>query len=195
MTPDVIATHSSSESCATAPSSFISATSRGRISGRADARTVEQNAVQPARGPVLELHAVFARPGPSDAVLDQIDPEARTRIPRLPLRPPDNYLRRAMAATLLRQAVDLDFLIQVQTDAHRMPIENAAVRWPLGLSPYVKAATIHIPAQRSTRRHSLHFQTSCAIRPGTAFPNTSLSEIRTAYAGECTPNWQTYGRP
>jgi len=37
--------------------------------------------------------------------------------------------------------------VQVQTDPHRMPIENAAVRWPESLSPFIAAATIHIPKQ------------------------------------------------
>ena len=53
-----------------------------------------------------------------------------------------------MAHTLANEAVDLDFLIQVQTDAYRMPIENAAIRWPSRLSPFVKAATIAHSAGR-----------------------------------------------
>src|SRR5262245_34651860 len=51
----------------------------------------------------------------------------RTRIPGLPFRPPDNYLREAMVAALDAGDVELDFRIQRQTDPHLMPIENAAV--------------------------------------------------------------------
>lgn len=47
-------------------------------------------------------------------------------IPRLPLRPPDNYLCDNMVRTLSEQDVDFDFMLQLQTDAFRMPIENAA---------------------------------------------------------------------
>ncbi len=94
----------------------------------------------------------------------------RTRIPRLPLRPPDNYLRGAMAATLARRAVELDFLIQVQTDAHRMPIENAAVRWPLRLSPYVKAATIRIPSQTFDSPAQLAFANVLRYSPWHCMP-------------------------
>jgi hypothetical protein len=94
----------------------------------------------------------------------------RSRIPRLPLRPPDNYLRDAMVETLAKQAVDLDFLIQVQTDAHRMPIENAAVRWPSKLSPYVKAATIHIPMQRFDSPQQLAFANVLRYSPWHCIP-------------------------
>jgi hypothetical protein len=96
--------------------------------------------------------------------------ETRTRIPRLPMRPPNYYLRDAMAATLAKQAVDLDFLIQLQTDAHKMPIENAAVRWPLRLSPYVKAATIHLPMQTFDSPAQLAFANVLRISPWHCLP-------------------------
>jgi hypothetical protein len=71
-----------------------------------------------------------------------------TAIPGLPFgRVPANYLRDNMVATLARQDVEFDILLQVQTDPHRMPIENAAVRWPESLSPFVPAATVRIPRQ------------------------------------------------
>ena len=60
---------------------------------------------------------------------------------------PDNYLRDNMVKTLSRQSVEFDLLVQLQTDPHRMPIENAAVRWPERLSPYIPVARIHIPRQ------------------------------------------------
>ncbi len=74
--------------------------------------------------------------------------ETRTPVPRLPFRPPDNYLRDAMVATLARQDVEFDIFLQVQTDSHRMPIENNAVYWPTGLSPRVPAALLRIPRQK-----------------------------------------------
>ena len=59
----------------------------------------------------------------------------RTPIPRLPLRPPDDYLRRAMVASLAEGDVEFDIRLQLQTDSHLMPIENNAVLWPEELSP------------------------------------------------------------
>ena len=53
----------------------------------------------------------------------------------------DNMVRR------WPQDVEFDLAVQVQTDPQRMPIENAAVRWPEKLSPFVPAATIRIPRQ------------------------------------------------
>ena len=50
--------------------------------------------------------------------------EKRTPIPRLPLRPPDDYLRQAMVKTLNTRDVEIDFRIQLQTDPFLMPIEN-----------------------------------------------------------------------
>src|SRR5262249_4909528 len=72
----------------------------------------------------------------------------RTEIPRLPLRPPDDYLRDAMAATLANEDVELDIRLQLQTDAHLMPLENNGVLWPEKLSPRISAATLRIPRQK-----------------------------------------------
>lgn len=74
--------------------------------------------------------------------------EVDTDIPGVPFgKVPDNYLRDNMVKTLSRKDVEFDLLVQLQTDPHRMPIENAAVRWPEELSPFIPAATIHIPQQ------------------------------------------------
>ena len=88
--------------------------------------------------------------GQGQAMLYSFYPKSEviTAIPGVPFgRVPPNYLRDNMIATLARQDVEFDLLVQVQTDPHRMPIENAAVRWPEKLSPFVAAATIHIPKQ------------------------------------------------
>lgn len=70
------------------------------------------------------------------------------RIPGVPFgSPPFNYLRENMVKTLDEHDVEFDMLVQVQTDPHRMPVENASVRWPERLSPFVPAARIHIPKQ------------------------------------------------
>jgi hypothetical protein len=75
--------------------------------------------------------------------------EVITDIPGVPFgQVPPNYLHDNMVATLARQDVEFDLLVQVQTDPHLMPIENAAVRWPEKVSPFIPVATIHIPRQK-----------------------------------------------
>lgn len=95
--------------------------------------------------------------GEGQAMMYSFAPRSKviTDIPGVPFgRVPPNYLKDNMAATLDRQDVEFDLLLQLQTDPHRMPIENAGVRWPEKLSPFVPAATIHIPRQRfDTPRH------------------------------------------
>ncbi len=89
----------------------------------------------------------------------------RSRVPRLPRRPPDHYLREAMAATLARQDVEFDFLIQIQTDAHRMPIEHASVRWPERLSRPVPVATLRLPRQTFDSPAQLAFAHNLSFNP------------------------------
>jgi hypothetical protein len=78
---------------------------------------------------------------------------------------PFNYLRDNMVKTLNEKAVEFDFLVQVQTDPHRMPIENAAVRWPEELSPFIPAATIHIPKQKFDSPAQFEFAKKMKINP------------------------------
>ncbi len=70
-----------------------------------------------------------------------------TPIPRLPRRPPDDYLRLALEQRLAQETVDLEMRVQVQTDTFRMPLEHAGVLWPEELSPRVPVATLRLPKQ------------------------------------------------
>lgn len=94
----------------------------------------------------------------------------RTRVPRLPLRPPDNYLRDAMVATLARQDVEFDILLQLQTDPFLMPIENNAVLWPTKLSPRVPAAVLRIPRQKFDSPEQLAFARVLSYNPWHCIP-------------------------
>ena len=94
----------------------------------------------------------------------------RTRVPRLPFRPPDNYLREAMAATLAQRDAEFDFLVQLQTDPHRMPVENASVRWPQKLSPLVPVATLQIPRQKFDSPAQLAFAHNLSYNPWHCVP-------------------------
>ena len=89
----------------------------------------------------------------------------RTPIPRLPLRPPDDYLRDSMVAALANEDVELDIRLQLQTDPHLMPIENNAVYWPEKLSPRVSAATLRIPKQKFDSPAQLDFAKRLSYNP------------------------------
>ena len=91
--------------------------------------------------------------------------DQRTRIPRLPLRPPDDYLRQAMVKTLNTRDVEIDFRVQLQTDPFLMPIENAAVLWPERLSPRVSVATIRIPKQTFDSPAQINFEKRLSYNP------------------------------
>src|SRR5712691_104087 len=95
---------------------------------------------------------------------------SRSRVPRLPRRPPDNYLREAMVSTLATQDVEFDIRIQVQTDPFRMPIEDASVVWPPKLSPRVSAATLRIPRQKFDSPQQLDFARVISFNPWHCIP-------------------------
>ena len=89
----------------------------------------------------------------------------RTRIPRLPFRPPDDYLRNAMVAALNEGDVELDVRLQLQTDPHLMPIENNAVLWPERLSPRVSVATLRLPRQTFDSLAQMEFARKLSYNP------------------------------
>jgi hypothetical protein len=94
----------------------------------------------------------------------------RTPIPRLPLRPPDDYLRAAMVAALDAGDVEFDVRLQLQTDPHLMPIENAAVLWPERLSPRVTVATLRIARQKFDSPAQLDFAKRLSYNPWHCIP-------------------------
>jgi hypothetical protein len=84
--------------------------------------------------------------GDGQAVQYSLKPRSAARS-RIPARPGENYLRDAMVRTLAGGAWSFDFMVQVQSDPHRMPVEDATVKWPERLSPYVPVARLRLPAQ------------------------------------------------
>jgi hypothetical protein len=94
--------------------------------------------------------------GEGQAVQYSLKPRRRGRT-RIPARPSENYLRDAMVKTLAGGDWTFEFMVQVQTDPHRMPIEDATVKWPERLSPYVPVAHLRLPAQRFDSDEQLAF--------------------------------------
>jgi hypothetical protein len=110
--------------------------------------------------------------GPGQAMQYSFWPttKQRTPIPNLPLRPPDDYLRNAMVASLDRGDVSFDLRVQLQTDAHLMPLENAAVLWPERLSPRLLVATLRLPRQTFASAAQLAFAKRLSYNPWHCLP-------------------------
>ena len=94
----------------------------------------------------------------------------RSRVPGLPGRPSDNYLREAMARALTAQPVRFEMLVQRQSDPRRMPIEHASVRWAAPDCPPVVVATLELPRQRFDSAEQLAFANRFSINPWHCLP-------------------------
>ena len=94
----------------------------------------------------------------------------RTPIPRVPFRPPDDYLRDTMVKSLAEGDVELDVRLQLQTDPHLMPIENNAVLWPEKLSPRVSVATLRLPRQTFNAPAQMEFAKRLSYNPWHCIP-------------------------
>lgn len=102
--------------------------------------------------------------GQGQAVEYSLRPQSSPRT-RIPVRASDNYLREAMGRTLAAGPWSFDFMVQVQTDPHRMPIEDATVKWPEKLSPYVPVAELRLPRQRFDSPAQLAFADNLSYNP------------------------------
>jgi hypothetical protein len=107
--------------------------------------------------------------GEGQAVQYSLRPLARGRT-RIPVRPAENYLRDAMIRTLADGDWTFEFMVQVQTDPHRMPIEDATVKWPERLSPYVPVARLRLPRQVFDSDAQLAFADALRYNPWHSLP-------------------------
>lgn len=102
--------------------------------------------------------------GEGQAMKYVIRPRSHARTP-IPVLPTANYLREAMVRTLAQTPVGFDFCVQLQTDPHRMPIENASVIWPERLSPAITIARLTLPVQRFDSPEQLAFAGNLSFQP------------------------------
>jgi hypothetical protein len=107
--------------------------------------------------------------GEGRAVQLSVWPTVKHRTP-VPFRPPDDYLREALARRLESEPVELVLAVQVQVDAHRMPVEDAHVVWPERLSPYVPIARLQLPVQRFDSPAQLAFARNLSYNPWHCLP-------------------------
>lgn len=111
--------------------------------------------------------------GEGQAVMYSFVPKTTVKrnIPGVPFGSPSfNYLRENMIKTLNEKDVEFDLLVQVQTDSHRMPIENASVRWPESLSPFIPVATLRIPKQQFDTEAMRQFTKRLKMNPWHSLP-------------------------
>lgn len=110
--------------------------------------------------------------GEGQAMMYSVRPHIpkRSWIPGLPFWTSPIYLREAMIETLGKGAIDFDFMVQRQTNAFRMPIENAGVRWPEKLSPFVTVATLRMPQQTFDSQAQFDFARNLSYTPWHAIP-------------------------
>lgn len=81
-----------------------------------------------------------------------------------------DFLRQAMVARLAAGDVYYDFLVQVQTDADAMPIEDPGRAWDTADSPFRKLATIRIPRQAFDSEAQRRYGENLSFTPWHALP-------------------------
>ncbi len=84
--------------------------------------------------------------------------------------PTEDYLRDAMRDHLAAGDACFDFMVQFQTDAEAMPIEDATVEWSESVSPFQKVATVRIPAQSFDSAAQMEFCENLAFNPWHSLP-------------------------
>lgn len=78
-----------------------------------------------------------------------------------------NYLREAMVEHLNSKEANFDFLVQFQTDADDMPIEDSRIEWK---SAFHKVATIKIPPQSFDSPEQMKFCENLSYTPWHSLP-------------------------
>jgi hypothetical protein len=102
--------------------------------------------------------------GEGQAVHYSVRPVSPRQSP-IPSFASDNYLREALISRLRQEDVELDFMVQLQKDPHRQPIEDASVEWKESETPFIPVARIFIPRQEIGSRAQLAFADVLAINP------------------------------
>jgi hypothetical protein len=89
---------------------------------------------------------------------------------RIPAKPAPNFLRERLSEDLARQPAGFDFMVQLQSDPVRMPVENPMVAWDPALSPYRKVATLRLPVQRIDAPGQMQFCENLSFNPWRTLP-------------------------
>lgn len=81
-----------------------------------------------------------------------------------------HYLHEVMVQHLAQQPAWFDFLVQLQTDPVKMPIEDPTIAWDENLSPYRKVATLKISPQTFDSVAQMQFCENLTYTPWHALP-------------------------
>jgi len=87
-----------------------------------------------------------------------------------PFFPPPDYLRAAMQERLTSGEARFDLLVQLQTDPYKMPVEDPSIVWDESVSPFLKVATVRIPAQRFDSPEQMDFCENLSFTPWHSLP-------------------------
>ena len=88
-----------------------------------------------------------------------------TRESPIPAFASDNYLREALIQTLSEEDVEYDFMVQLQRDSYRQPIEDASIEWRESETPFIPVARLFIPKQNMGSAAQLAFADVLSINP------------------------------
>ena len=80
-------------------------------------------------------------------------------------------LRLAMSDHLKLHEARFDFLVQIQADPLAMPVEDPTVLWDEAASPYIKVATIRIPAQSFESKEQVALGENLSFTPWHSLPD------------------------
>jgi len=71
----------------------------------------------------------------------------------------------------VNEEVSFDFMVQLQTDPVKMPVEDATIVWDEKLSPFQKVATIRIPKQNPDLPAQLETSEHLSFTPWHSLPD------------------------
>ncbi len=108
--------------------------------------------------------------GQGQAVKYAAKPCNRNGDGKLPKKLTDGYLRDAVRKQMAAGGACFDFMVQFQTDAETMPIEDATIEWDEKVSPFLKVARIDIPPQTFESPAQLEFCENLAFNPWHSLP-------------------------
>jgi hypothetical protein len=81
-----------------------------------------------------------------------------------------DFLRETLAARLVREPAEFDFLVQRRTDPGSMPIEDATIEWDERRAPFARVATIVIPVQQFESEAQMRLAEQISYTPWHTLP-------------------------
>ncbi|WP_338848471.1 catalase family protein [Massilia sp. W12] len=88
----------------------------------------------------------------------------------VPDNPGPDFMREALVQSLRRQGICFDFMVQLQTDAKAMPIEDPGIVWDEARSPFIKLAELRIPQQECDSPEQRVYGENLSFNPWHALP-------------------------